>query len=62
MKKNIGLVLLASASFAAIVSFGENVVTPRYYAGESLVASFIRGSYVAANPLFSAYTRVVMLR
>ena len=98
-------IVLALALASARTAAGENVVTPRYYVGESLVAmydavynatnaagawvhdaaatnwldysgnghhfalndgdavfadhvSFIRGSHVAANPLFSAYTRV----
>ena len=48
MKKNIGLVLLAAAAFAAIDSFGENVVTPRYYVGDSLVAMY-DGIFNATN-------------
>ena len=48
MKKNVCLVLLAAASFAAIAAFGENVVTPRYYVGDSLVAMY-DGVYNATN-------------
>ena len=48
MKKNIGLVLLAAATFAAIATFGENVVTPRYYVCDSLVAMY-DGVYNATN-------------
>jgi hypothetical protein len=48
MKKNIGLVLLAAAVFAAIDSYGENVVTPRYYVGDSLVAMY-DGIFNATN-------------